>query len=156
MNVYDRRSKSAFRALRERVGMSRTSLARALEVEVRSIQRWERRDAPQMPPQDAWDVLEDRLAVQRQVVHFALAKAEELARMTGVNEIALPYWLDQEEYMTFSRDAALGVPGDHVMADATLRAAATALELSGFDVRFVDGGTVPPSFGLETEDDPAL
>ena len=74
------RTKAGFRAAREGVGMTQHALARELGVEVRSVKRWESPDAPQVPPEDAWDVLDAALAAQRQAVAYALGKVDEVAQ----------------------------------------------------------------------------
>ena len=56
-----RRTKSEFRALRERVGLTRDTLAELLGVTVRSVRYWESLDSLRYPPEDAWHVLDDAL-----------------------------------------------------------------------------------------------
>lgn len=132
------RTKAEFRAVRETVGMTQAALARELGVEVRSVKRWEHPDAPQVPPQDAWDVLDAALAAQRQVVAYALGKVDEVAQGRGdwPHAVTLPYWTSQEAY-----DAG-HVPadgGDWRMANANSRLVAFALFERGIPVEWVTG-----------------
>ena len=63
------RNKQEFKALREQVGMSQTDLALALGVSERSVKRWESVKYKEYNAlQDAWDILDDALQLQRQVV----------------------------------------------------------------------------------------
>ena len=135
------RSKASFRALRESVGLTQSALASELGVEVRSVKRWESPRAPQVPPPDAFGLVEDAYGAQREAVEFAVAKAEGIRVERGEPErIWIPYWPDAESYLEKSTDSALGVAGDWRMANANARAAALALQGRGFAVEFVDGG----------------
>lgn len=138
------RSKSAFRAVRESVGMTQAALAAELGVQVRSIKRWESSEAPQEPPADAWEVLQKAYRDQLEIIQFALVKARELdAELPDGAErtVALPYWPDAETYGRHSTDSRLGVAGDWRMANASVRAAAILLRDRGYLVEFVNPGT---------------
>lgn len=140
------RSKTEFRAIREICGITQAALAKELGVEVRSVKRWESDAAPQQPPADAWAVLDDALAVQRQVVDFALAKIDE----TGAPAVRLPYWASPEDFADRSTDAALGVNLDAESfrrANANTRALAAVLMAEGTPIVW----TRDP---LGTEDEP--
>ena len=50
--------KARFRLLREQVGASQADLAEAVNVKADTVKKWEKPGAA-MPPQDAWDVLEE-------------------------------------------------------------------------------------------------
>lgn len=136
-------SKAEFHAIREMVGMTQQALADELGVEVRSVKRWESPKAPQVPPQDACDVLEAALGRQREVVGFALDKVHDVMDETGgaPQQVVLPYWSGAEDYGERSTDAALGVEGDWRMANANARALASALWAEGVDVLW--SGTNP-------------
>lgn len=124
------RTKTEFRAIREMCGITQAALARELGVEVRSVKRWESDAAPQQPPQDAWDVLDRALDVQRQVVDFALAQVDESAAPA----VRLPYWANADEYADRSTDAELGVSLDGESfrrANANVRALAAVLMAEG-------------------------
>ena len=134
------RTKAAFRAIREMVGMTQHALAQELGVEVRSVKRWESPDAPQMPPQDAWDVLDAALADQRQVVAYALGKVDEVAQQRGnyPHAVTLPYWTSQAAY---DAGHVLEDGGDWRMANANSRLVAFALHERGIPVEWI--GTSP-------------
>lgn len=124
------RTKTEFRAIREICGITQAALAKELGVEVRSVKRWESDAALQQPPADAWAVLDDALAVQRQVVDYALAKIDE----TGAHAVRLPYWASPEDFADRSTDAALGVNLDAESfrrANANTRALAAVLMAEG-------------------------
>ena len=139
------RTKAEFRALREQTGITQAEMARSLGVQVRSVKRWEHPQAPQMPPEDAWDKVERAAARQREIVQFAIDKAEQLAEQMGHDpeRVDLAYWLSEEDYLTHSTDARNGVEGSWRMANANARAARAALEAFGFSVQFVDGSPQP-------------
>ena len=77
------RTLAEFRAIRETVGMTQGMLADALGVEPRSVRRWESPSAPQVPPQDAWDVLDSALDTQRQGIASALGEIDRMAQERG-------------------------------------------------------------------------
>lgn len=136
------RTKAEFRALREIVGLTQAALADELGVQVRSVKRWELPAAPQRPPQDAWDVLDEAVAAQRQVVSYALGKVDELAMEHGdyPKEVSLPYWSSAEHYR---QGHSVPDVGDWRMANANNRAVALALRERGIPVSWVDVSPVP-------------
>mgnify|MGYP003094901009 FL=1 len=94
------RNKQELKALREQVGMSQTDLALALDVSERSVKRWESVKYKEYnAPQDAWDILDDALQLQRQVVSAALGQIEEAAQEVGgyPESVKLVYWSSQAE-----------------------------------------------------------
>lgn len=136
------RTLAEFRAIRETVGMTQGMLAAELGVEPRSVRRWESPSAPQVPPQNAWDVLDYALDTQRQAVAAALGEVDRMAQERGAypDHVALPYWPSQAAY-----DAGHYVDdgGDWRMINATNRVLAYALHERGIDVEWSDGPTVP-------------
>jgi hypothetical protein len=135
------RTKSEFRATRERVGITQTALARILGVEPRSVRRWENPNYTGSIPQDAWDVVDAALARQRDVLEFALGKVDEIKKHydQAPNVVCLPYWLTEGDYVQWSTDADNGIEGDWHMANANNMALALRLEERGIDVEWVDG-----------------
>lgn len=118
-----------FRLLRETVGMTQAELADRLDVEVRSVKRWEDRLAPQVPPQDAWDVLADALERQDRAVAAAIASPPQ----------RIPYWTSDGEHAQFSEE-----PDSDWRADnATLRRIWAALRDRGVAPEVVDGRLNP-------------
>lgn len=137
-----KRTKAEFRAIRETVGMTQAALARELGVEVRSIKRWESPTAPQVPPKDAWDVLDAALSAQRRGIAAALGKVDEVAQEYGSypESVALPYWSGQDAY---DEGHYVDDGGDWRMANATSRMLAHALHERGIRAEWSDGPTVP-------------
>lgn len=121
------RTREEFRALRELVGMTQAALAGILDVEVRSVKRWERHndEGYYNPPQDAWDVLDAARAEQAERVDAMVARIA-----SGEEQPVLRYWLTDREY------ARLGRGGDWRMENADARLAADALERMGIEVGF--------------------
>lgn len=138
-----KRTLAEFRAIRETVGMTQGMLAAELGVEPRSVRRWESPSAPQVPPQDAWDVLDAALTNQRHAVAAALGEVDRIAQEQGTypENAALPYWTSQEAYDSGHYTGADGQ--DWRMANATLRVLAYALHERGITVVWNDGPTVP-------------
>lgn len=132
------RTKAEFRALRETVGLLQGDIARELGVEERSVRRWESPDAPQFPPQDAWDVLDDALEQQRKVVSFALGKVDEIAKQQGdyPHAVELPYWSSAKDY---DNHHSADDGGNWRMANANSRLVAFALHERGIRVKWIDG-----------------
>ena len=125
------RSKQEFKALREQVGMSQTDLALALDVSERSVKRWESVKYKEYnAPQDAWDILDDALKLQRQVVAAALGQVEEAAQTVGdyPESVKLVYWTSQDEY---DKLHCIDDGGDWRQANATARVVSYALSERG-------------------------
>lgn len=137
-----KRTKAEFRAIRETVGMTQGALARELGVEVRSVKRWESPTAPQVPPQDAWDVLDAALSAQRRGIATALGRVDEIAKERGAypKSVMLPYWTSQDAY---DEGHYVDDGGDWRMANATNRTLAERLHERGIRVEWTDGPTVP-------------
>lgn len=136
------RTKAAFKAMREQVGMMQRDLAEELDVDVRSVKRWESPAAEgYRAPADAWAVLEDARETQRQQVAYALkvVREQEETLDHAPAAVALTYYRDQEQYDACGRDS-----GPYGVANANARAVADALEREGFAVewRYPDGGAI--------------
>lgn len=77
-------TKIQFRALRECVGLSLTDMAERLQVNVRSVKRWESLKYPDYkPPKDAWKLLETLHNKQIAVVKASEPRELEYARKSG-------------------------------------------------------------------------
>jgi hypothetical protein len=116
-------------------------MAEVLGVEGRSVRRWESSGARQMPPEDAWQLLDSCVERQALAVDEACAKVLEIADEQGSypRTVTLSYWLSEGDYLQWSTDAQLDVAGDWRMANANARACAAALRSRGIDVAFGDG-----------------
>ena len=141
------RSKSEFKAIRERVGITQAALTSIMGVSQRSVRYWEHPISQRQPPEEAWRILDDALDRQRQVVSFALQKVDEAEETAGTkpNAVRLPYWLTEGDYVQWSTDAMLGIIGDWRMANANNQVLAIILEERGVNVEWVDGNPARPT-----------
>ena len=133
------RSKQEFKALREQVGMSQADLALVLEVSERSVKRWESIKYPNYnAPQDAWDILDDALKLQRQVISAALGQIDEAAQEVGgyPASVKLVYWSTQAEYDEYH---CVDDNGDWRQANATARIVSYALHERGIETDWISG-----------------
>lgn len=133
------RSIQHFKALRETAGLTQQGLARALGIRERSIQRWESPYEPQEPNEGAWGVVEEAVHIQDRGIQEALRVYDILTEDIEVQEVVLPYWTSDEDYMTYSTDSTFGLCANYREANAGLRALATVLRLEGQEVRFTSG-----------------
>ena len=76
-------TKADFRAMREQTGYSQQALADALDVNIRTIKRWEHEADASQPPADAWELLEAALDTQRQMAGYAVSVAREQEAALG-------------------------------------------------------------------------
>ena len=133
------RNKQEFKALREQVGMSQTDLALALDVSERSVKRWESiKYKDYNAPKDAWDILDDALQLQRQVVSAALGQIEEAAQEVGSYpaSVKLVYWSSQAEY---DEHHCVDDDGDWRQANATAHIVSYALHERGIETDWISG-----------------
>lgn len=128
------RIKAELRALRESAGITQSSFARELGVEVRSVKRWENPDEPQVAPQDAWDIVDIAMDNQRLFVGIVAQSME------GATEATLPYWRSQDQYEEHGGDLYLKWAEDFREANASLRALGAVLRSKGIIVHWMEGG----------------
>ena len=130
------RTKRNFRALRETIGMTKQLLADIMDVDVRSVRRWERVDLEGYPPPDeAWDIVEAYREQQRKVIDFALAKVHELEMEQGETPevVTLRYFTTDAEYKAaHPEDNEISLD----MANANTRLLAVELERLSYKVEF--------------------
>ena len=142
------RNKATFRAMRERVGMTRKTMAECMGVTVKSVKYWESPKSMRFPPDDAWDLLEDALDWQHGIIDYTLGKIEEMVDAAGgvtPDAIMLPYWLSADDYEENSGDSKYGLNGDWNMANANARVLEVYLESIGVRVKWTDYNPADPA-----------
>lgn len=131
------RTKAGFKALRERVGLSQQDVATELEVNVKTVKRWEQPQFPYDAPEDAWELLEHALEVQKKQVEYAASVLKEQIDEFGKmpDQVTLTYYRDQAMHDRHGRES-----GSYGQANANARAAAAELERMGANVAFAYPG----------------
>lgn len=134
------RTKAAFRAKREMVGITQTMLAKKLGVESRSVRRWENLGETNQPPRDAWDILDKAKADQDDLVGAALDSLERIHKDTGSypSDYWLAYWTSQDQWDKYHVGPT---KLDWRMANANNRRLASVLMDMGIDVEWTDHPT---------------
>lgn len=127
------RTKADFRALRESAGLTQSAVADACEVRVLTVKRWEDERTDWEPPADAWHLVDDAMAAQREAVKAAEGVVTDAAADAAgyPREVTLSYWRTQAQYDAHKADGA-----DFAVVNATARATAQRLRELGFEVRF--------------------
>lgn len=129
------RSKAEFRALCDLTGYTWDTLAAELDVQPRSVKRWGARDDRAFAPQDAWNVIESALAIQRKVVSVSLDHIEETCSEGAVVE--LPYYVGEGDFNR--RRGELRFGSTWQLSNATARAIYAAASALGYTVEWVGG-----------------
>lgn len=131
------RTKAGFKALRERVGLSQQDVANELDVNVKTVKRWEQPQFPYDAPEDAWELLEHALDVQNKQVEYAVSVLKKQAEGFGKmpKQVTLTYYRDQAMHDEYGRES-----GSYGQANASARAAAAELERLGANVVFAYPG----------------
>jgi transcriptional regulator with XRE-family HTH domain len=126
-------SKADFRAMREQAGYSQQALADALNVNVRTVKRWEHENDASEAPKDAWELLGNAIKTQLKAANYALQVAlkQAEAHPAATKKATLTYYRDQAMYDRYGRDK-----GYFGVANANSRAAASELMREGFMVEF--------------------
>lgn len=126
-------SKADFRAMREQAGYSQQALADALNVNVRTVKRWEHESEAAEAPKDAWELLGNTIKTQLKAADYALQVAVEQAEAhpAAVKKATLTYYRDQAMFDRYGRDE-----GYFGVANANSRAAASELMREGFLVEY--------------------
>lgn len=126
-------SKADFRAMRELAGYSQQALADALNVNVRTVKRWEHENDSSEAPKDAWELLGNVVKTQLKAADYTLQIAIEQAEAhpAAVRKATLTYYRDQAMYDRYGRDE-----GYFGIANANSRAAASELIHEGFMVEY--------------------
>lgn len=122
------------RARREIIGMSQALLAELMDVNLRSVKRWENPSYEWEIPQAVWALLEHYEDLQRDVVEEAVDSIENQVQEQGFapEEISLTYWHSAEDYEEYH-------PGEGKfwqMANANSRLIAFLLTEEDYEVSF--------------------
>lgn len=127
-------TKADFKATRERIGYTQQWVARALDVGIKTVKRWEQPNQPE-PPVDAWDWLLGEAERFDDMLWFAVDKAVDGDEDT----IVLTYFRTQEQYDQCGRDE-----GSYGFANALARAVGVDCRLNGLNVeyRYPDDGAI--------------
>lgn len=134
-----RKSKTAFRAIREECGLTQQDIADEADITVRSVKRWEREGVEGYePPDEVWEWL---LSVREVMRADAEAMAERLMQMAASIQWSKPltisYYRTQAELDAVQLSAGLDRPVG--FANATARRVADILEENGWEVEYVPG-----------------
>lgn len=126
-------NKAQFKATREQVGYSQQAIADLLGCNIRTVKRWEQDIDKYNAPAAAWEILNNALKKQREMVDYALEVAQQQERELGAKprEIKINYYRNQEMFDARGRDS-----GYFGVANANARATAERLNALGFTVRF--------------------
>lgn len=127
------RTKAEFKALRESVGLAQIDVAEQLDINIRTVKRWENPNVPYMPIQAAWDMLDRAKRIQKAQIDHARETVENCIDTYGEapHEVHITYYRDQAMYDRFGRDE-----GPFGQANANARAVAYELESWDITVRF--------------------
>lgn len=125
-------SKAAFRAARERCGISQKMLADRFGNAVLTVKRWEKPSEAE-PPADVQAWLGHMLDLHIQAVEAALDAVDEMTKTQGhaPSHVDLLYYRSQEHYDRYGRDQ-----GDYAIVNARSREIAAILEVQGIEARF--------------------
>ena len=125
-------SKAAFRAARERCGISQRMLADRFGNAVLTVKRWEKPGEAE-PPADVQAWLEGMLTQHVEAVEAALDAVEEMTETQGhaPSHVDLLYYRSQAHYDTYGRDK-----GDYAIVNARSREIGAILEAEGIEARF--------------------
>lgn len=135
--MIENKDKTQFRAYREMVGMTQQDFAKEMGVTVESVKKWENPKYSQVPPNDAWDILENAVDRQIKMIDFAIKKFESLKdEFEEKPGVMLPYWRTQEEF----EKAHPNENGSFTMANANTRLVAFELTRRGYHINFGWGG----------------
>lgn len=94
-----RKTKAAFRALRDECGMTQQDIADEAGVNIRSVKRWESPSFPEIePPDDIWAfVLAARGALHEDARSIADQIAESVRGIEGARDVTLDYYRTQSD-----------------------------------------------------------
>ncbi len=127
-------TKANFRALREEVGLSLAELAEIMHVHRNSVQRWESLEFKQDPPEEAWQFLNNAMAMRKNLLKRVFKDNDFKAlKSSRAKKITLTYFRDQAEYDEYGRDE-----GSFKLANANTRAVARKLVEDGINPKKIE------------------
>lgn len=111
-----RKTKAAFRALREECGFTQNDLADEFDVDVRSVKRWENPKVPGYePPDDVWQfVLAARGAMHQDAREIAEQVMASLSK--GDHDLQLRYYRTQDDLDAVQAGSGADEPVGYVNA----------------------------------------
>lgn len=91
-----KKTKAAFRAIREECGLTQQDIANEADVKILSVKRWENTKEDHQPPDDVWQWL---LALRGAMYQDAREMAEQIVASLpeGARDLTLDYYRTQEE-----------------------------------------------------------
>ena len=143
-------SKAAFRAARERCGISQKMLADRFGNAVLTVKRWEKPGEAEAPADvQAW--LGRMLDLHIQAVEAALDAVDGIEEVQGIppDHVDLTYYRSQAHYDKFGRDEAV-----YSVVNARSREIGAILQAEGYTVRYVypeDSDTVSTLRGCDVQ-----
>ncbi len=143
-------SKAAFRAARERCGISQKMLADRFGNAVMTVKRWEKPGEAE-PPADVQAWLEHMLSQHVEAVEAALDAVDGIEEVQGnpPDHVDLTYYRSQAHYDEFGRDEAV-----YSVINARSREIGAILQAEGYTVRYVypeDADTVSTLGGRDVQ-----
>lgn len=112
-----RKTKAAFKALREECGMSQTDIAAEADVTVQSVKKWENHSYEQLPPDDVWQfLLICRNAMHQDAQEIAEQIIKSYEDTEGARGLTLDYYRTQEALDAVQLEGGVDEPVGYVNA----------------------------------------
>lgn len=93
-----RKTKAAFKAMREECGFSQQDIADEAGVSILSVKKWENPTYTQLPPDDVWQfLLSARGAMHQDAREIAEQIVESLSTIENPQDLQLDYYRKQED-----------------------------------------------------------
>lgn len=121
-----KKTKAAFRAIREECGFSQQDIADEADVSIRSVKFWEDTREDRQPPDNVWQFL---LAARGALYQDAREIAEQITKslkQTGATDLQLRYYRTQEQLDAYQ--LGTGVDEPYGYANARMREVARLLD----------------------------
>lgn len=124
-------SKADVRAERERMGLSQSEVAESLNVQTRTVKRWEDPQSYYEPPEDLFEALDEFAEEFDRAVREGVGQAHRMLEQVGEARVTLTYWKRQDQY-----DRLRGDGGYYGMANAITREVARQLNAEGHETAY--------------------